>query len=65
MALKFASCVKKMPTGAASVLGTNLVKVGRGITFHSIGLVLKNRNGWRLDVDGLELPVHPLSRKPR
>lgn len=52
------------PTDNAPGIGTHRVKVGRGITFHSLGLTLKNRNGGRLDVGGLELPVHPLSRKP-
>lgn len=53
------------PTDNAPGIGTHRVKVGRGITFHSIGLTMKNRNGGRLDVGGLEIPVHPLSRKPR
>lgn len=53
------------PTDNAPGIGTHRVKVGRGITFHSLGLTLKNRNGGRLDVGGLEIPVHPLSRKPR
>jgi len=52
-------------TDNAPALGTHRVKVGRGVTFHSLGLTLKNRNGGRLDVGGLELPVLPLSRKPR
>ena len=53
------------PTDNAPGIGTHRVKVGRGITFHSIGLTMKNRNGGRLDVGGLELPVLPLSRRPK
>lgn len=53
------------PTDNAPGIGTHRVKVGRGITFHSLGLTLKNRAGGRLDVGGLELPVLPLSRKPK
>lgn len=52
-------------TDSAPALGTHRVKVGRGITFHSLGLTLRNRNGGRLDVGGVELPVLPLSRKPK
>lgn len=52
-------------TDNAPGIGTHKVKVGRGITFHSLGLTLKNRAGGRLDVGGLELPVLPLSRKPK
>ena len=53
------------PADNSPGIGTHRVKVGRGITFHSLGLILKNRSGGRLDVGGLEIPVHPLSRKPR
>lgn len=51
-------------TDTAPAMGTHRVKVGRGITFHSLGLTIENRDGGRLDVGGLELPVHPLSRRP-
>jgi hypothetical protein len=53
------------PTDRAPALGTHKVKVGRGVTFHSLGLFVQNRNGGRLDVGGMELLVQPLSRKPR
>ncbi len=52
-------------TDASPGMGTHRVKVGRGITFHSLGLVLENRDGGRLDVGGMEIPVYPLSRRPR
>lgn len=52
-------------TDAAPAMGTHRVKVGRGITFHSLGLKIQNRNGGRLDIGGIELPVLPLLRKPR
>ncbi len=51
-------------TDTAPAMGTHRVKVGRGITFHSLGLTIENRDGGRLDVGGLELPVYPLSRRP-
>lgn len=51
-------------TDTAPAMGTHRVKVGRGITFHSLGLTIENRGGGRLDVGGLELPVYPLSRRP-
>lgn len=50
-------------TDNAPALGTHRIKVGRGVVFHSLGLTLKNRNGGRLDVGGLELTILPLSRK--
>lgn len=52
-------------TDTAPALGTHRVKIGRGITFHSLGLTVQNRNGGRLDMGGLELPVYPLSRRPK
>ena len=52
-------------TDTAPAMGTHRVKVGRGVTFHSLGLTIQNRNGGRLDIGGIELPVLPLSRKPR
>lgn len=51
-------------TDTAPAMGTHRVKVGRGITFHSLGLTIENRDGGRLDVGGLELLVYPLSRRP-
>lgn len=52
-------------TDTAPAMGTHRVKVGRGVTFHSLGLIIQNRNGGRLDIGGIELPVLPLLRKPR
>lgn len=45
-------------------MGTHPVKVGRGITFHSLGMVLENMNGGRLTLGGIEIPVIPLTRRP-
>jgi hypothetical protein len=50
-------------TGKAPAMGTHRVKVGRGIAFHSIGIILENRNGGRLDIKGMEILVAPLSRR--
>jgi hypothetical protein len=52
-------------TDAAPAMGTHRVKVGRGITFHSLGLTVQNRAGGRLDIGGLEIPIIPLSRRPK
>lgn len=52
-------------TDSAPAMGTHRVKVGRGITFHSLGLIVQNRDGGRLDIGGLEIPVIPLSRRPK
>ena len=52
-------------TDTAPAMGTHRIKVGRGITFHSLGLTVQNRDGGRLDIGGLEIPVIPLSRRPK
>jgi len=52
-------------TDASPAMGTHKMKVGRGVTFHSLGIILRNRDGGRLDVGGLEIPVYPLSRRPK
>jgi hypothetical protein len=53
------------PTDRAPAMGTHKIKTGRGVVFHTAGLQLKNRNGGRMDVGGMELLVEPLSRRPR
>lgn len=53
------------PDAARSYFGTHKVRVGRGLVFHTLGLVIKNRDGDLLDLGGLELRVTPLSRRPR
>jgi hypothetical protein len=53
------------PTDRAPAMGTHKIKTGRGVVFHSAGLQLRNRNGGRMDVGGMELLVEPLSRRPR
>jgi hypothetical protein len=52
-------------TDNAKAYGTHKVKIGRGLKFHTAGLVLYNRNGGRMDVGGMELLVEPLSRRPK
>ena len=52
-------------TDTAPAMGTHRVKVGRGIVFHSLGLVVENQDGGKLDIGGIEVPVHPLLRRPR
>jgi hypothetical protein len=52
-------------TDTAPAMGTHRVKVGRGVAFHSLGVVLENREGGALTVGGLEIPVLSLTRKPR
>lgn len=39
------------------------VKIGRGLTFHSLGISLQNRNGGKLAVGGIELPIQVISRR--
>jgi hypothetical protein len=53
------------PTDGAPAMGTHKIKTGRGVVFHSAGLQLRNRNGGRMDVGGMELLIEPLSRRPR
>jgi hypothetical protein len=60
-----ASWTYQTSTDASPGMGTHRAKVGRGVTFHSLGLVLENRDGGRLDIGGLEIPVYPLSKRPR
>ena len=53
------------PTDTAPAFGTHKIKPGRGVTFHTAGLTLRNRDGGALDVGGVELLVSALSRKPK
>jgi hypothetical protein len=53
------------PTDTAPAMGTHKVSTGRGIKFHTLGVVVKNRAGGRLDIGGIELLVEPLSRRPK
>lgn len=52
-------------TDTAPAYGTHKLKTGKGIRFHTVGLVIKNRNGGKLDLGGLELNLSELARKPR
>lgn len=53
------------PTDTAPAMGTHPIHVGRGLTFHSLGLIIENCNGGRLAIGGLEIPIIPLSRRPK
>jgi len=53
------------PTDNAPAMGTHKISTGRGIKFHTLGVVVKNRAGGRLDIGGIELLVEPLSRRPK
>ena len=53
------------PTDTAPAYGTHKIKTGRGVSFHTVGLTVRNRNGGALDIGGVELLVGPLSRKPK
>lgn len=53
------------PTDTAPAYGTHKIKTGRGVSFHTAGLTVRNRDGGQLDIGGVELLVGPLSRKPR
>jgi hypothetical protein len=52
-------------TDNAPAMGTHKVSTGRGIKFHTLGVIVKNRNGGRLDIGGMELLIQPLSRRPK
>lgn len=53
------------PTDTAPAMGTHRVKVGRGVKFHTLGVVIQNREGGRLDIGGMELFVQPLIPRPK
>lgn len=52
-------------TDTAPAYGTHKIKTGRGVSFHTAGLTVRNRDGGQLDIGGVELLVSPLSRKPK
>ena len=52
-------------TDTARAYGTHKVKVGRGVKFHTAGLVVKNRNGGRMDIGGMELLVDTGAPRPK
>lgn len=52
-------------TDTAKAYGTHKVKVGRGVKFHTAGLVVKNRNGGRMDIGGMELLVDTGTPRPK
>jgi len=49
--------------GPGGRYGAHKVKVGRGVTFHTAGLTLHNRNGGALAVGGVEILTEALSRR--
>ncbi len=50
-------------TGDSPALRPQKIKTGRGVTFHSLGLVLTNRQGGDWALESMELPITPLSRR--
>lgn len=54
-------------TAANARLGTRTTKVniGLGNAWHSLGLIVANRNGGQLGLAGVEMVVSPLSRRPK
>lgn len=52
-------------TDKSLAFGTHKVKVGRGIKFHTAGLVVRNRDGGRMDIGGIELLVDTEYRRPK
>ena len=49
--------------GAGQRYGAHKVSVGRGVTFHTAGLMLRNRDGGALTVGGIEMLTETLSRR--
>jgi hypothetical protein len=45
--------------------GAHKIALGAGIKWHSLSVVMRNRNGGRFEIGGLELLVEPLSRRPK
>jgi hypothetical protein len=52
-------------TDHSQAFGTHRVKVGRGIKFHTAGLIIKNRNGGKLDIGSIELLIDTSTRRPK
>jgi hypothetical protein len=52
-------------TDNSRAYGTHKVEIGRGVKFHTAGLVVYNRDGGRMDIGSVELLVQPLSRRPK
>lgn len=50
---------------AQTAMGSHRVGLGKGVTFHTVGLTLRNRNGGRFDVAGLKFEVEALSRRSK
>ena len=53
------------PTDTAPAMGTHRIKTGRGIKFHTLGLVIQNINGDNLNIGGIELFIQQLSSRPK
>lgn len=51
-------------TDTAPSYGTHKVSLGAGIRFHTVGLVLKNRNGGQFTLGGIDPLIEVLSRRP-
>lgn len=52
-------------TDTARSFGTHKVKVGRGVKFHTAGLVVSNRDGGKMDIGGIELLVDTGTPRPK
>lgn len=54
-------------TAADARLGARTTKVGVGLgnAWHSLGLIVQNRNGGQIGLAGVEMVVSPLSRRPK
>jgi hypothetical protein len=53
------------PTDTAPAYGTHKVKVGRGVKFHTAGIVLQNRNGGKMDIGGMEVLINEGTPRPK
>ena len=52
------------PTDTAPAYGTFKFNLGRGVTFHTAGLILRNRQGGNFSLGGME-PIIETLRKQR
>ncbi len=52
-------------TDTAPAYGTHRFSLGAGVKFHTAGLILKNRNGGKFSLGGLDPLIEVLSRRPR
>ena len=53
------------PLRSSPSYGSQKVSVGKGLRFHTLGLIVQNREGGPFDLGGMELLIVPTSRRPR